>query len=79
MGLIYPPRRVINSLTKQNSQYLALLGGYLRPTNSEHMKVVVKKVPGIRTDKALDAVTQLVNVLGAGSLPEEAAPKNVEA
>ena len=29
-----PPRHVTNSLTKPNRQYLALLGGYLRPTNS---------------------------------------------
>jgi hypothetical protein len=41
---------------------------------AEHIKVAVKKVPRNRTDKALDAVTKLVNVLGAGHLPEEAAP-----
>ena len=41
---------------------------------AEHIKVAVKKVPRNRTEKALDAVTKLVNVLGAGFLPEEAAP-----
>jgi hypothetical protein len=29
---LYPPRRVINSLTKPNHQYLALPGGYLIST-----------------------------------------------
>ena len=32
------------------------------------------KVPRNRTDKAIYAVTKLVNVLGAGHLPEEGAP-----
>ena len=41
---------------------------------AEHIKVAVKKVPRNRTDKALDAVTKLVTVLGAGHLPEGAAP-----
>ena len=41
---------------------------------AEHIKVAVKKVPRNRADKALDAVTKLVCVLGAGHLPEEAAP-----
>ena len=39
---------------------------------AEHIKVAVMKVPHNRT--ALEAVTKLVNVLGAGHLPEEAAP-----
>ena len=41
---------------------------------AEHLKAVVKSAPPNRTDKALEAVTRLVNVLAAGELPEEAAP-----
>ena len=35
VGMRYLPRRVSKSLSKPNRQYLALLGGYLRPTNSD--------------------------------------------
>ena len=41
---------------------------------AEHLKVVINSAPTNRTDKALEAVTKIVNVLAAGELPEEAAP-----
>ena len=41
---------------------------------AEHLKVAVKLSPPNRTDKALEAITRLVNVLAAGGLPEAAAP-----
>ena len=41
---------------------------------AEHLKVAIKSIPRNRTDKAIDAITKLVNVLAAGDLPNEAAP-----
>ena len=41
---------------------------------AEHLKAAVKSGPPNRTDKALEAITRLVNILAAGELPKEAAP-----
>ena len=41
---------------------------------AEHLKAATKSAPANRTDKAVEALTKMVNVLAAGQLPEEAAP-----
>ena len=43
----------------------------LRP---EHIKCVVKSPSPSRADKALEAITKLINVMAAGKVPEEVAP-----
>ena len=40
---------------------------------AEHLKAATKSAPSNRSDKALESVTKLVNSLGAGQLPDEAA------
>ena len=45
---------------------------------AEHLKVAIKSVPRNRTDKAIDAITKLVNVLAAGDLPNKQLPSSVE-
>ena len=41
---------------------------------AEHLKVAINYPPTNRTNKVLEAVTKMVNVLAAGELPEEAVP-----
>ena len=41
---------------------------------AEHLKVAVKSAPANRSDKALEAVTKMVNVLAAAAIPDEAVP-----
>ena len=40
---------------------------------AEHLKAAIKSAPANRKEKALEAITKMVNVLAAGELPKEAA------
>ena len=41
---------------------------------AEHLKVAIKLAPPNRQDKAADAITKLVNIMGAGAVPAIVAP-----
>ena len=41
---------------------------------TEHLKVIVKTVPPNRQDKVIDAITELVNIMAVGTVPDTVAP-----
>ena len=68
--------RVLPSVEEPSSPSMKFSGSAPGPSGrrAEHLKAAVKSAFPNRTDKALEAVPRLVNVLAAGGLPEEAAP-----